>query len=173
MDAYDIGVLILRLGVGLTLAVHGLQKFLGADGLDGVAGMFEGIGFRPGIVNAWLAASAETLSGLGLAVGFLTPLSAAGVVALMVVAAWTVHRSSGFFITAGGWEYNVVLALVAVGVATLGPGRISLDYGLFRHAGFYGLLHGWAGLVISVVVGIVAAMLQMAIFYRRPARAVT
>jgi putative oxidoreductase len=166
MDAYDIGMLILRLGLGLTLAAHGFQKFLGPDGLDGAAGMFESIGFRPGILNAWLAAIAEITAGLGLAAGFLTPLSAAGFVALMVVAAWTVHRSGGFFATGGGWEYNLVLALSAVGVATVGPGRISLDWAFFRDASFSYLLHGWAGLVLSVGIGLIAAMLQMAIFYR-------
>ncbi len=55
-------------------------------------------------------------------------LAALAFVALMVVAGWTVHRSSGFFIVSGGWEYNFVLAVVAVGVATIGPGEYSLDH---------------------------------------------
>jgi putative oxidoreductase len=164
MDGYDIGILILRLGLGLTLAAHGLQKF--HSGLDGTAEMLESIGFRPGVLNAWLAAVGETTAGLLLAAGFLTPLAAAGFVSLMVVAGWTVHRSGGFFVTAGGWEYNFILAVGAVGVATLGAGRISLDWAFFRDASFYYLLHGWAALVISTGIGVVAALLQLAMFYR-------
>jgi putative oxidoreductase len=168
MDAYDIGILILRLGLGLTLAAHGLQKF--RSGLDGAAETFESIGMRPGVLNAWLAAVVETTAGLLMAAGFLTPLAAAAFVSVMVVAAWTVHRSA-FFNTAGGWEYNFILAVGAVGVATLGAGRISLDWGFFRDAPFYYLLHGWAALVISAGIGLIAAMLQMAIFYRPHAQA--
>ena len=166
MDAYDLGILILRLGLGLTLTAHGLQKFLSSDGLDGTAAMFESVGFRPGILNAWFAAVAETVCGLGLAAGFLTPLSAAGVVALMVTAAWTVHRSGGFFATAGGWEYNFILAVGAVGVATTGPGRISVDWGFWHDASFWYLFHGWPALTISVGIGLVSALMHMAMFYR-------
>jgi uncharacterized membrane protein YphA (DoxX/SURF4 family) len=103
----------------VTLAAHGFSKFSGPEGLAGTAGMFESIGFKPGALNARLAATPEVAAGLGLAVGLLTPLSAAGFVALMLVAAWTVHRSNGFFVTQSGWEYNFVRAAAAVGVATL------------------------------------------------------
>ena len=41
----------------------------------------------------------------------------------MLVAAWTVHRHNGFFIVKEGWEYNLVLAVSAVAVATLGAGQ--------------------------------------------------
>ena len=171
MTAYDAGILILRLALAVTLAAHGFSKFSGPEGLAGTAGMFESIGFKPGALNARLAATAEVAAGLGLAVGLLTPLSAAGFVALMLVAAWTVHRSNGFFVTQSGWEYNFVLAAAAVGAATLGPGRISLDWLLFGATDFYEYLHGWWGLLISVVVGLLAAIVQMTVFYRPKVRA--
>ena len=171
MTAYDAGILILRLALAVTLAAHGFIKFSGPEGLAGTAGMFESIGFKPGALNARLAATAEVAAGLGLAVGLLTPLSAAGFVALMLVAAWTVHRSNGFFVTQSGWEYNFVLAAAAVGAATLGPGRISLDWLLFGATDFYEYLHGWWGLLISVVVGLLAAIVQMTVFYRPKVRA--
>jgi putative oxidoreductase len=124
---------------------------------------FRCVGIRPGTLNATHAAAA----GLGLAVGLLTPIPAAGFVVLMLVAAWTLHRPNGFFITNQGWEYNLVLGLGAVAIATLGPGRLRLDWLIFGHD----WMDGWAGLLISVVLGVVAAIGQLAVFYRPAVRA--
>jgi putative oxidoreductase len=110
-------------------------------------------------------------AGIGLAVGLLTPIPAAGFVALMLVAAWTVHRPNGFFIVKEGWEYNLVLAASAVGIATIGAGRYSLDYLLFRTSALYDFLHGWWGLIISLGLGLVGGIGQLVIFYRPPAKA--
>ena len=169
MTAYDVGVLILRLVLGVTMAAHGYNKFFGPGGLAGTAGWFDSIGMSPGMFHARTAAATEITAGLGLAVGLLSPLSAAGFVALMLVAAWTVHRPNGFFIVKEGWEYNLVLAASAVGVATLGPGMLSLDYALFHTTEFSGLLDGWWGLLISIVLGLAGGIGQLAIFWRPPA----
>ncbi|BBY56810.1 DoxX family protein [Mycolicibacillus koreensis] len=162
----DIAILILRLLLGLTLAAHGLNKFFGGGRIPGTAAWFDSIGMKPGRLHALAAASAETAAGLGLAVGLLTPITAAGFVALMVVAAWTVHRGNGFFITNQGWEYNLVLAVAASAVAMLGAGRYSLDQVIFGHS----WAAGWCGLVIAVGLGLAGAIGQLAIFYRPPAR---
>ena len=171
MTAYDVGLLVLRLVLGLTMAAHGYNKFFGGGRLPGTAGWFESIGMKPGMFHARVAATTEVSAGLGLAVGLLTPIPAAGFVALMFVAAWTVHRHNGFFIVKEGWEYNLVLATAAVVVAALGAGRLSLDYALLRNSGVYELLHGWWGLTIAVVLGLAGAVGQLAIFYRPPAKA--
>jgi putative oxidoreductase len=160
----DVALLILRLLLGLTLAAHGLQKFFGGGRIPGTAGWFESIGMKPGTFHAVVAASTEVAAGLGLAAGLLTPIPAAGFVAMMLVAAWTVHRSSGFFIVKGGWEYNLVLAVSAVVVAMLGPGKLSLDGLIFGH----NWLDGWWGLLVSVVLGLAGAIGQLLIFYRPP-----
>src|SRR5213596_2657637 len=100
----DIGLLILRLVVGLTLAAHGAQKVFGWFGGYGIAGtgqFLEQLGFRPGRVQAALAGTAELLGGLFLAAGFLTPAAAAVVVAVMLVAAVSVHLKNGFFAPSG------------------------------------------------------------------------
>ena len=131
MTAYDVGLLILRVVLGLTLAAHGYNKFFGGGRIPGTAGWFESIGMKNGKFQAVVAASTEISAGLGLAAGFLTPIPAAGFVALMFVAAWTVHRPNGFFIVKEGWEYNLVLATGAVAVATIGPGQYSLDWLIF------------------------------------------
>src|SRR5437016_14096783 len=71
----DVGLLILRLVVGLTLAAHGAQKLFGAfggHGVAGTAGFLENLGFRPGTRHARLAGGTEFGGGLLLALGLLT-----------------------------------------------------------------------------------------------------
>jgi putative oxidoreductase len=167
MTPYDVGLLILRLVLGVTLAAHGFNKFFGGGRIPGTARWFESIGMKPGTFHATVAATTEVSAGLGLAAGLLTPIPAAGFVSLMLVAAWTVHRPNGFFIVKEGWEYNLVLAVSAVVVATLGPGQLSLDYLIFGKDLW---LHGWAGLLLSVVLGLAGAIGQLLIFYRPPAK---
>ncbi len=96
----------------------------------------------------------------------LTPIPAAGFVSLMLVAAWTVHRHNGFFIVKEGWEYNLVLAVSAVAVATLGAGRLSLDWVIFGH----NWMAGWPGLLLSAGLGLAGAFGQLLIFFRPPAK---
>ena len=163
MNSYDIGVLLVRVVLGLTMAAHGYNKFFGPGGLQGTAGWFDSIGMKPGMFHARVAATTEVSAGLGLAVGFLTPISAAGFVAVMLVAGWTVHRLNGFFIVKEGWEYNFILAAMAIALATLGPGEWSLDHAL----DIADDLDGYTGLVIASL-GLVAGVLQLVIFYRPP-----
>src|ERR1700681_1622968 len=95
----DIGLLILRLTVGLTLAAHGAQKLLGwfgGPGLDVTGQFLEMIGFVPGRRRALMAGLAETGGGLLLALGLLTPFAAAVVFGVMLVAAFSVHIKKGF-----------------------------------------------------------------------------
>jgi putative oxidoreductase len=166
MTAYYVGLLILRLVLGLTLAAHGFNKFFGGGRIPGTAGWFESIGMKYGTFQAVVAASTEISAGLGLAAGLLTPIPAAGFVALMFVAAWTVHRPNGFFIVKEGWEYNLVLAAAAVVVATLGAGQYSLDWLIFGH----NWRSGWHGLLISLLLGLGGAVGQLLIFYRPPVK---
>ena len=84
----------------------------------------------------------------------------------MFVASWTVHRPNGFFIVKEGWEYNLVLALSAVAVATIGPGQYSLDWLLFGH----NWRNGWHGLLISLLLGLGGGVGQLLIFYRPPVK---
>ena len=127
------GLLILRLVVGLTLAAHGAQKvfgWFGGYGLAGTGQFLEQLDFRPGRVQAALAGTAELVGGLFLAAGFLTPAAAAAIVAVMLVAAVSVHIKKGFFATNGGYEYTLVLGGAALALAFTGPGAFSLDQAL-------------------------------------------
>ena len=166
MNPYDVGLLILRLVLGVTMAAHGYNKFFGGGRIPGTARWFESIGMKPGKFHATVAATTEMSAGLGLAAGLLTPIPAAGFVSLMLVAAWTVHRHNGFFIVKEGWEYNLVLALSAVAVATLGAGRLSLDWVIFGH----NWMDKWPGLLLSLGLGLAGAFGQLLIFFRPPAK---
>lgn len=170
MTAYDVGLLILRVVLGLTMAAHGYNKFFGKGGLKGTAGWFDSMGMKPGMFHARVAATTEMAAGIGLAVGLLTPIPAAGFVALMLVAAWTVHKPNGFFIVKEGWEYNLVLAASAVGIATIGAGKLSLDHLLFSATGLYDYLHGWWGLAIAAGLGSSAASASSPSSTARPPR---
>lgn len=170
MTAVDTGLLILRVVLGLTMAAHGYNKLFGPGGISGTAAWFDSIGMRPGAFHARMAAWTEIGAGLLLAVGLFTPFAGAAFVALMLVAAWTVHRGNGFFITKEGWEYNLVLAAAAVALGALGAGRFSLDHLLFSGTGLEQYLRGWWGLAIALGVGVSAGVVQLAIFFRPPAQ---
>src|SRR5258707_2249926 len=100
----DYGLLVLRLTVGLTLAAHGVQKLFGWFGGPGpeVAGQgLAMLGFHPGRRHALMAGWVETLGGLLLALGFFTPVAAAVVFSVMLVAGVSAHAKKGFFIASG------------------------------------------------------------------------
>ena len=155
----SIGILILRLVVGLTLAAHGAQKlfgWFGGYGLTGTGGFLEQLGFVPGKRNALFAGLAEAVGGLLLALGFATPLAAAMIIAVMTVASVSVHLKHGFFNHNQGYEYTMTLAVIAVSIAFTGPGPFSLDAVLGVHAA------GPAWGVAAAALGLAGAAIQLA-----------
>lgn len=125
-----LGILVLRVVVGGTIAAHGLQKLVGAwegPGLDGTEKMMGALGMKPERANARAVALAETAGGIGLALGAATPASAAAVVGAMATAVRTVHLENGFFNTNRGYEFNAVLSAAAVAIVADGPGPVSID----------------------------------------------
>lgn len=163
-EVLDLVLLVVRVVAGVTLALHGYQKFFMGGRIAGTAGWFESLGMKPGRLHALLAACTELACGVGFALGLLTPLTAAGFVGTMTVAAWT-HKGN-FFVFKDGWEYNAVLAVLAVLVATTGPGRWSLDHALDLTDD----LSGTTGLLLALS-GLVASIALMAVFWRPPAPA--
>ena len=126
----NLGLLAIRVVVGLLFVGHGAQKLFGWFGGQGPAGtgaFFESLGLRPGRQIALAAGAAEIAGGILFAAGLVTPLGAALISAVMLVAIWTVHRSNGLWITDGGFEYNLVLLALAFGVSGIGAGAWSLD----------------------------------------------
>lgn len=152
--AVDAGLLIIRVLVGLVFAAHGFQKlfgWFGGGGLAATAGWFKGLGFGDGRAAAVMAGATEVAGGLGLAVGLLTPLAAAGVIGVMTVAAFQNGGSKGFWSASNGWELNYYLIAVSFGLATTGPGGWSLDAALGWHLA--GIGPGLGALVLGVGLG--------------------
>jgi putative oxidoreductase len=130
MSYMALGLLIIRLVLGLTIAAHGTQKlfgWFGGYGPKGTGGFFESIGIKPGVAMAVFAGLAELIGGLLFAAGLWTEVGAALIVITMLVALFKVHIKNGFWSTAGGYEFNLLLIAVALGVAFIGAGDYSID----------------------------------------------
>jgi putative oxidoreductase len=166
----DIGLLIIRLVLGTTLAVHGAQKLFGLFGGYGISGtgsFFESIGFRPGKPFAALAGLGEFAGGLALAVGLYTPVAAAVLISTMLVAI-TVHAEKGFFAQAGGYEYPLILVATAAAVAFTGAGSISGD-AVLGHS-YAGVTYGLVALALGIV-GAIPALAARALGRSRASQA--
>jgi putative oxidoreductase len=127
----NLGLLALRLAVGLVFLGHGAQKGFGSfggPGFAGATGFIGSLGFRPARLWAATAVGGELLAGVLLVLGLLTPLAAVLVVSTMAVAVATVHGPKGFFAQNGGYEYNLILAIAALALAATGPGAYSVDH---------------------------------------------
>ncbi len=126
----DTGLLLARLVLGSLMAAHGSQKlfgWFGGHGLVAVSGMFESLGFRPARFFAAVASVSEVLSGVLVAVGLFGPVGPALMVAVMIVAAMSVHWPNGLFAMSNGIEVPLLYGAGAAGLALTGPGRYSLD----------------------------------------------
>jgi len=166
MNSIDVGVLLIRLVVGATLLLHAWNHWFGGGKIAGTAGWFESLGLRPGWMHAWASVVTEIAAGLGLILGLFTPLACAAAIGPMVVAGITAHRKNGFFVFKDGWEYVLMIAVIAAAVALIGPGGASLDDALDV------VIRGPLGLAIAVIGGVGGAALLLAATWRpsrRPA----
>ena len=126
----DLGILILRIVVGLVLTVHGSQKlfgWFGGGGIKGTVGMTQMLRLRPAGFWAAMVTAGEFGGGLLLVLGLFSPLGPLGIAAAMLVASLLVHRGKGFFAAKGGYEFPLTLLASGVTVGLSGPGRYSLD----------------------------------------------
>jgi putative oxidoreductase len=126
-----LGLLILRLVVGLTLAGHGAQKVFGwwgGSGITGWVGVMNRMRIRPALPWAWASALAELLGGLAVAIGLLSPLGSFAVAGAMLVAVALVHWPKGFWNTKGGFEFNLLILAAVAAIAVAGPGAYSIDH---------------------------------------------
>ena len=128
--------LIARLALGLTIFPHGAQKLLGwfgGYGFTGTMGFFTTQVHLPYIVG-FLFILIEFFGSLFLIFGFLTRLSAIGLMGIYVGAIITVHAANGFFMNwnsapgkGEGWEYFIMLFGLALIALIWGGGRASID----------------------------------------------
>src|SRR5215470_3946087 len=141
----DIIPVILRLTLGAVMFPHGAQKVLGWFGGYGFKGTLQGMtgmGLPAAIVV--MVMIAEFLGSLGLIFGFLTRLSALGIISVMLGAILTVHLQNGFFMNwAGkqpgeGFEYHLLALGIALALLIRGGGAGSIDRALQGRQGEFG-----------------------------------
>lgn len=158
----DIGLLIIRVGIGVIFFGHGLQKL----------GWFEGGGYPHDMASqeqfltffgysstsllSWVLTLTEVACGLSLLLGAVLPLGAAGAAGIMLQAVVGYQWDGGLFGTndgVGGFEFALMFMVAAVGLGFTGPGRLSVDGALGWRLS--GTRWGLAALVVAVVVGLI------------------
>ncbi|ORW13329.1 DoxX family protein [Mycobacterium lacus] len=154
-----LGLLILRVGLGVVLGAHGLQKLFGwwdGQGLTGFKHSLSDVGYQHADVLAYVSAGGEIAAGVLLVLGLFTPLAAAGALAflingLLATLAARPHPHFSYFLP-DGHEYQISLIVMAVAVILAGPGRYGLDAG-----------RGWAyrpfiGSFVALLGGVAAGI---------------
>ncbi|MFF0011389.1 DoxX family protein [Streptomyces sp. NPDC005374] len=159
-DADTLALLLVRLVLGAVMIAHGLNHWRGGGRIEGTARWFTGLGLRHGTLQAWLSVLTEVGAGALLLLGLFTPLACAAVISVMLVAGLLAHRPNGFFVFKEGYEYVLTLAVVALALALLGPGDMSVDEAADI------AVTGWAGGGVALGVGVVATAGLLAVCWR-------
>jgi putative oxidoreductase len=155
-----LGLLVLRVGLGVVLGAHGLQKLFGWWGGQGVTGFknsLSDVGYQHADILAYASAGGELAAGVLLVLGLFTPVAAAGALAflingLLATISARPHSHPFSFFLPDGHEYQITLIVVAVAVILSGPGRYGLD-----------ARRGWAhrpfiGSFVALLAGIAAGI---------------
>lgn len=125
----DLGILILRLGIGIMFVAHGLQMafgLFGGPGVKGFSGMLTSLGFYPALFWSYVASYTVLIGGLALILGVQTRPAAGLLLIFILTAGIKVHLSKGFFLSNGGFEYTFVIAAACLALILLGAGKFSI-----------------------------------------------
>lgn len=135
------GPSLIRFGLGVVMIVHGIGKLLGigpsAMPISDFAMTIAGLGLPAANVLAWLVGLVEFGGGVLLVVGLFTRYAAIGIAINMLVATVLVHLPQGFNHSTGGYEYTLVLFVMALSLVATGPGLLSLTRALFDGEPFW------------------------------------
>ncbi|MEU8635035.1 DoxX family membrane protein [Amycolatopsis sp. NPDC048633] len=126
-----LGLLILRLALGVTMGAHGLQHLFGlfgGPGIGGFARVLETFGYhKQTTLLSWITGITELGGGVLVVVGLFTPLAAAGLLGVMANAVYAKFHG-GFFEGQGqGFEFELLLGATALSLLFTGSGPISLE----------------------------------------------
>lgn len=131
----DFGSLMLRLGVGGLMLLHGIHKLI--NGHDYIISQLQESGL-PKVL--WLGVPiSEVLAPILLILGFATRISAFLIAFTMVMSIVLVKGVEGFFINpaTGGVnaELNILFLIAAITIMFIGPGKLAIyqgDKGIFK-----------------------------------------
>ncbi len=157
----DLGLMLLRIGLGVLLIAHGLQKtfgWWGGEGLGGFRDTLADSGYRYAEALTYVGAATQVGAGVLLVLGLFTPLAAAAALAYLInallVGLTQQPGESGYFpfFLPDGHEFVVTLIVVTAAIILTGPGRYGLDAG-----------RGWArrpfvGSFVALLLGIGAGV---------------
>jgi putative oxidoreductase len=128
----------LRLIVGYGFMAHGYAKW--ARGADAFAVLLHAIGVPAPLLMSWLTIGVELLGGAAVLLGAFVRLASIPMVAVLAVAALTVHLPYGFSsikliaITGGraqfgppGYEVDLLYIACLAALALSGPGPLAID----------------------------------------------
>lgn len=125
----DLGILVLRLALGIMFTAHGLQMAFGLFGGPGVKGfsqMLSGLGFAPAILWSYIASYTVLVGGILVIIGVQTRGAAILLLIFILTAGIKVHLGKGFFLSNGGYEYTFIIAAICVALILLGPGKFNI-----------------------------------------------
>lgn len=120
----DYGTFITRASLGIILIAHGLLKVL-VFTIPGTVGYFESLGLPA--IAAYLTIFGELVGGTAILLGLYTRLAAILSIPMLIGALW-VHSGNGWLFSAngGGWEFPLLLVVLAIAVAVQGSGAFAL-----------------------------------------------
>ncbi len=111
----DLGLLIIRLAIGVIFVAHGWQKF---GNMEATITFFTTISLAP--FFAYLVAAVEFLGGIAMILGVWTHLAGLLLAIVMLVAIIILKAKTGLV---GGYELDLILLASALGISMLGPGK--------------------------------------------------
>jgi putative oxidoreductase len=156
----DLGLLLLRAGVGAVLIVHGLQKAFGlwgGQGLGGFKNSLSDLGYQHADILTYAAAGTQLAAGVLLVLGLFTPLAGAAALAYLtnaLLADVSAQHHAGHisFFMPDGNEYQLMLIVAVAAIILAGPGRIGFDAG--RGWASRPFLGSFAALLVGIGAGV-------------------
>ena len=127
---WDFAHAVVRIALGAILIPHGMQKLFGAFsgmGLEKNAALFDKIGYTPGMFWGTLVGCTELIAGALLVIGLFTRPAAFSIVIFMLNGVYFLSKTGGFFWTARGSEFSILILVAALFVLIRGGGPWSVD----------------------------------------------
>lgn len=135
------GFTLLRIWIGLAIAVHGFGTITDAARIEGFAGYLGKLGVPLPGVSAWAAKGTEAFGGLLLAAGLMTRPAALALAGTLLVAVLTAHGNDPLFAAPGkpSKEMAMLYLVPFVAFLVMGPGPHALDRFVQRFAAEKGI----------------------------------